>query len=315
MKKRALVAALCCLSTASATAVAAPVATAQTATANKTMADQYQPTFTEPQNPFGANGDVETLGINNVPQGTKLTIINPNFGDGEGREQDELLVKVYGNSIWLHLFSQYKDLKKSISNTVKFLVEYPDGSAELIDHTFTVHPVEKLLYFPFFENLVVPVGETSQLKVVGMPDSASVDLIGGPEGWNVKQEGNTFTVTPPAEGNGEFVYKVTFSDGTSKIATSNVWADKDPKNADNPVRPGNNDSSALAPSESENPVAPGDDSGAPQGWIVGPSDHGNTGGSSTAGIIAGVIGAVLAIALSIGGAAFAGLIPGLKLPF
>ena len=45
MKKRALVAALCCPSTASTTAAAAPVATAQTATANKTMADQYQPLF------------------------------------------------------------------------------------------------------------------------------------------------------------------------------------------------------------------------------------------------------------------------------
>ena len=60
MKKRALVAALCCLSTASTTAVAAPVATAQTATANKTMADQYEVEFGTIPQPFKSVYGIET---------------------------------------------------------------------------------------------------------------------------------------------------------------------------------------------------------------------------------------------------------------
>ena len=77
-----------------------------------------------------------------------------------------------------------------------------------------------------------------------------------------------------------------------------MWAEKAPKNIDNPVRPGNDDFNPSSPVNDDKPSAP----------VA-------SGGSSTVGIIAGVIGAVLAIALSIGGAAFAGLIPGLKLPF
>lgn len=78
MKKRALVAALCCLSTASTTAVAAPVATAQAATVKKTMADQYQPTFPELHTPFGTNDDktVEKVYFSGVPEGTTLERIN-----------------------------------------------------------------------------------------------------------------------------------------------------------------------------------------------------------------------------------------------
>lgn len=194
--------------------------------------------------------------------------------------------------IWLQIFPDSFRYGKTVSNTVDLAFDYPDGSTEVVTRTFTMNPAEMHQYRPEIKNDLIAVSKNTRLEVSDIPSSATVTLLRSPEDWNVKQEGNTFTVTPPAEGNGEFVYKVTFSDGTSKIVTSNVRAEKEPNN----------------------PVAPGDDSGVQPGWIVGPSDHGNNGGSSTAGTIAGVIGAVLAIALSIGGAAFAGLIPGLELP-
>ena len=315
MKKRALVAALCCLSTASTTAVAAPVATAQTATAKKTMADQYQPSFGEPYSPIGiTDKTVEEIHVSGIPDGTDMYVLNSDRVS-EGNTKNGLLVTERGRDFWLQIFPGSYHYGKTVSNTVDLAFDYPDGSTEVVTRTFTMNIAEMHQYRPEIKNDLIEVGKNTRLEVSEIPSSATVTLLRSPEGWNVKQEGNTFTVTPPVEGNGEFVYKVAFSDETSKIITSNVWAEKDPKNANNPVRPGSNDSIPSVPSESENPVAPGDDSGAPQGWIIGPSDHGNNGGSSTAGIIAGVVGAVLAIALSIGGAAFAGLIPGLKLPF
>ena len=315
MKKRALVAALCCLSTASTTAVAAPVATAQTATVKKTMADRYQPSFGEPYSPIGiTDKTVEEIHVSGIPDGTNMYVLNPDQTTG-GSKKNGLHVVERGRDLWFQIFPDSYRYGKTVSNTVDLVFDYPDGSTEIVTRTFTMNLAEMHQYRPEIKNDLIEVDKNTRLEVSDIPSSAKVSLLRSPEGWNVKQEGNTFTVTPPAEGNGEFVYKVTFSDGTSKIVTSNVWAEKAPKNANNPVRPGSNDSIPSVPSESENPVVPGDDSGMKQSGNIGPSDHGNNGGSSTVGIIAGVIGAVLAIALSIGGAAFAGLIPGLKLPF
>lgn len=300
MKKRALVAALCCLSTASTTAVAAPVATAQAATANKTMADQYQPTFPELHTPFGTNDDetVEKVYFSGVPEGTTLERINSDRLSDMMEGGNKLLIDVFSSFFWLQIFPENRSYDKNFEKTIDLAVNYPDGSTEVVTHTFTINPAERHQYLPEIKNDLIEVGQNTRLEVSEIPSSATVSLLRSPEDWNVKQEGNAFTVTPPVEGNGEFVYKVTFSDGTSKIVTSDVWAEKAPKNIDNPVRPGNDDFNPSSPVNDDKPSAPA-----------------TSGGSSTAGIIAGVIGAVLAIALSIGGAAFAGLIPGLKLPF
>lgn len=298
MKKRALAAALCCLSTASATAVAAPVATAQTATAKKTMADQFQPTFPE----WSRMDDLsERISVEGVPYGTKLTALNPGVSGG-GNEEGELSVIVFENGeVWLWLFSESDRYGKTVSTTVDLAVEYPDGSTEVVTHTFTVHPAEKLQHNPTIDRGVIEVGMTTTVKVLDIPSTASVTLLKVPQDWNVKQEGNTFTVIPPVEGNGEFVYKVAFSDGTSKVITNSVQARK--------VVP-----KPTTPKETGNPQLPGVDTGTDAADDK-QSTPAFSGGSSTAGIIAGVIGVVLTIALSIGGAAFAGLIPGLKLPF
>lgn len=297
MKKRALVAALCCLSTASTTAVAAPVATAQTATANKTMADQFDPAFGDPGTPFGTGGDNTSERISvGVPYGTKLTILDQNSSD-EGYVFARMIV----DYVFLQIFPGFYRYGKTASTTVDFAVEYPDGSAEVVTHTFTVHPFEKHQHNPTLDKGTIEVGKTTTVKVLDIPSSASVELLKVPQDWKVKQEGNTFTVTPPAEENGEFVYKVAFSDGSSKIVTNSVQSNK--------VVPKPN-----IPKETENPRLPGDGTDTDAADDK-PSSPAFSGGSSTAGIIAGVIGAVLAIALSIGGAAFAGLIPGLKLPF
>lgn len=311
MKKRALIGALCCLSTASATAVAAPVSTAQIAAptalnSQKSMADQYQPVFPKPHAAFGINGDntSERLFVDGVPAETKFSILDSNFPDG-GNNKNGLLVTVEDNDIWLQIFPDGTLYEKTVSNTVDIAVEYPDGSTEVVTHTFTVQTAEKYQHNPTFDKTIIQVGETTTLKISDVPSDASVTSFKVPQDWNVNQEGSAFTVAPPVEGNGKFSYKVTFSDGTSKVITNDVEV----------VRLGSKGSNPPSPAESGSPVAPGDDSDVEQGWVVGPSDPGNSGGSSTTGIIAGVIGAVLAIALSIGGAAFAGLIPGLKLPF
>ncbi|MGV0421683.1 hypothetical protein ACUY24_11240 [Corynebacterium simulans] len=337
MKKRALVAALCCLSTASTTAVAAPIATAQTATANKTMANQYQPTFTEPSTPFGTIGDntSEKVSVLGIPSGTKLTALEPNSSDG-GSENQKLYAKEHFGQVWLQIFPSSYSYGKTVSKTVDFAVEYPDGSTEIVTHTFTVHPAEKHQHNPTLDEDIIEVGKTTTVKVLDIPSSSSVTPLKVPQDWNVKQEGNTFTVTPPVKGNGEFVYKVAFSDGTSKIVTNSVQANKvevvpeptTPKETEKtePTTPKETETTEpttpketektepTTPKETEKPQLPGENT------ETEPADDKQSsstisGGSSTAGIIAGVIGAVLAIALSIGGAAFAGLIPGLKLPF
>lgn len=243
----------------------------------------------------------ERISVEGVPYGTKLTALNPGVSGG-GNEEGELSVIVFENGeVWLWLFSESDRYGKTVSTTVDLAVEYPDGSTEVVTHTFTVHPAEKLQHNPTIDKGVIEVGMTTTVKVLDIPSTASVTLLKVPQDWNVKQEGNTFTVIPPVEGNGEFVYTVAFSDGTSKVITNSVQARK--------VVP-----KPTTPKETGNPQLPGEDTGTDAA-----DDKQSTppfsGGSSTAGIIAGVIGVVLTIALSIGGAAFAGLIPGLKLPF
>ena len=105
-------------------------------------------------------------------------------------------------------------LWKTVSNTVDLAFDYPDGSTEVVTRTFTMNPAEMHQYRPEFKNDLVEVDKNTGLEVSDIPSSATVVLLRSPEGWNVRQEGNAFTVTPPAEGNGEFVYKVAFSDGT-----------------------------------------------------------------------------------------------------
>lgn len=303
MKKRALVAALCCLSTASTTAVATPVATAQTATANKTMADQFQPSFGEPYSPSGiTDKTVETIYVSGIPDGTNMYVLDSNRGSS-GNIKNGLLVMERVHKIWLQIFPDSFRYGKTVSNTVDLAFDYPDGSTEVVTRTFTMNPAEMHQYRPEIKNDLIEVDKNTRLEVSDIPSSATVVLLRSPEGWNVRQEGNTFTVTPPVEGNGEFVYKVTFADGTSKIITNSVQANK----VEAVPEP-------TAPEETEKPQLPGENT------ETEPADDKQStpaisGGSSTARIIAGVISAVLAIALSIGGAAFAGLIPGLRLPF
>lgn len=300
MKKRALVAALCCLSTASTTAVAAPVATAQTATANKTMADQYEVEFGTIPQPFKSVYGIETstrLRYSGLPSGTKLTILGPNGGDTD--TENGLYVAIQNDrELWLQIFPRSLPRAASTSNTVKFLVVYPDGSTEVVDHTFTVYPLQKLIYSPRIDAPMVQEGVDTNLTIEDLPKGAQVQIVDAPVGWKTSIRGNVLTVNASQTGSGSVVTYITFADGSNLPVTFEITAEPKSttsKETEKPQLPGESTETDAADDKQSNPAI--------------------SGGSSTAGTIAGVIGAVLAIALSIGGAAFAGLIPGLKLPF
>lgn len=286
MKKRALAAAMCCLSVASVQSILVPTASAQTA-ASPTMADQYQVSFEEPGTPFGTLQDSERVPYSGLPEGAKLTILDENHLSGN--YNGELYVGVYGTDrIWLQLFPRSRNLKKTASNTVKFLVEYPDGSSEVVTHTFTVHPAERFQYQPYVASSGLVVGKEALIKLEDFPSTAQIKVVDSPTGWNVSPKGAGLNILAPKAETGTITYKVTYSDNSSEIATAEFYAES-------------------APTPEPTPQTP-----TPK-----PSDASETssGSSSNSGIIGGVIAAIVALLAALGGAVYSGLIPGLKLPF
>lgn len=295
MKKRALVAAMCCLSVASVQSILVPTASAQTA-ASPTMADQYQVSFEEPGTPFGTLQNSERVPYSGLPEGAKLTILDKNFLSGNSN--GKLYVEVYGTDrIWLQLFPRSRNLKETESNTVKFLVEYPDGSSEVVTHTFTVHPAEKFQYQPYAASSGLVVGKEALIKLEDIPSTAQIKVVDSPAGWNVSPKGAGLNILAPKAETGTITYKVTYSDNSSEIATAEFYAESAPTS----------EPTTQTPTSEPTPQAP-----TPK-----PSDASKTssGSSSNSGIIGGVIAAIVALLAALGGAAYSGLIPGLKLPF
>lgn len=191
-----------------------------------TMAERYEPEFGPIPNPFNAGNHIEeiaTIPFSGLPDGAKMTVLNPNFGS-EGDKENGLLVEVQAsNKIWLHIFPD--DLQgTSASNSVDFFVAYPDGSTEVVEHTFTVYPLQKFLHSPRIDNAFVDEGVESRLKIEDLPEDAQIQITDVPAGWEVDVEGNILKVNAPKAGNGDVIAYTTFADGSNLITTFNISA-------------------------------------------------------------------------------------------
>lgn len=224
MKLRSLALALS-LSLA-ATGVVAPTVQAQE---TQTMAEQYEPEFSPIPKPFigtTSGQEAATFRYSGVPVGTEMTVLHPNFGS-DGDEENGLLVRItrrsFGPAIWIQVFPD--DIQSSpISNSVEFFVAYPDGSTEVVEHTFTVYPLQKFVHSPRIDNALVEEGVDSRLTIEDLPEGAQIQITDVPAGWDVDVEGNVLKVNASETGDGDVIAYVTFSDGSNLITTFNISA-------------------------------------------------------------------------------------------
>lgn len=213
------------------TGVVAPTVQAEESqtTADQTMAEQYEPEFGEIPKPFIGNTSTQkagTIPYSGLPDGAKMTVLNPNFGSYANRKNG-LLVQVYSNSsIWLNVFPEYMK-GDSASNSVKFFVSYPDGSTEVVEHTFTVYPLQKVLYSPRIDDPRVYEGVDDNLEILELPEDAQVEIVEAPTDWEIEVNGNALSVRAPQVGSGDVVTYVTFSDGSTAPVTFQI--DVEPK--------------------------------------------------------------------------------------
>lgn len=220
MKLRSL--ALALSFTVATTGVVAPTVQAQE---SRTMAEQYEPEFSPIPKPFigtTTSGESAIFPYSGVPSGTEMTVLHPNSVFGSDKENG-LLVEVYRDNIRLQIFPG--DLQgTSASNSVDFFVAYPDGSTEVVEHTFTVYPLQKFVHSPRIDNAFVDEGVESLLKIEDLPEDAQIQITDVPAGWEVDVEGDILKVNAPEAGNGDVIAYTTFADGSNLITTFNISA-------------------------------------------------------------------------------------------
>ena len=191
-----------------------------------TMAERYEPEFGPIPNPFNAGNHIENIAripFSGLPDGAEMTVLNPNFGS-KGDKENGLLVEVQASDkIWLRISPG--DLQgTSASNSVDFFVAYPDGSTEVVEHTFTVYPLQKFLHSPRIDNAFVYKGVESRLKIEDLPEDAQMQIIEAPGGWEVDVEGDILKVNAPEAVTRDVTAYTTFADGSNLITTFNISA-------------------------------------------------------------------------------------------
>lgn len=219
MKIRASILAL---SLAATGAVAAPQAVAQEA-ATKTMAELYDPTFAELSQPFGSGGwsDVsEEIAISGLPDEAKITVL-PTPSTNASRNGAEIHnVSISANrshSLRFQIFDFYNYSADSVEVDPKILIEYPDGSNEIVQHTFKVKTYQKFSYKAYVSGEALPPGKRTTIPLQGLPEDARVTLLEAPAEWNASLEGHTLSAQPASAGNGHVLLKVVYADGTSEL--------------------------------------------------------------------------------------------------
>lgn len=156
------------------------------------MADQYQPTFPELHTPFGTNDDktVEKVYFSGVPEGTTLERINSAPLSDMMEGGNKLLIDVFSSFFWLQIFPENRSYDKIFEKTIDLAVNYPDGSTEVVTHTFTINPAERHQYLPEIKNNLIEVGQNTRLEVSEIPSSATGQVLGS--GVSVFESGVSF---------------------------------------------------------------------------------------------------------------------------
>lgn len=215
------------LSLSFAVASAGIVAPTSQAQERGTMADQHEVEFAKIRKPFQSEYGLETstrLRYSGLPYGAELTILGRDGSDTDAENGLQVWVQ-NDHELWLQLNTWNLPRTESISNTVKFLVTYPDGSTEVTDHTFTVYPFQKLIHSPVIDEPVIHVGTDSKLTIKDLPKDAKVQIVDSPSDWEASITGNTLTVNAPSPGVGTVITYVSFADGSTLPVTFEITAE------------------------------------------------------------------------------------------
>lgn len=259
MKIRLLAATLCTAVCAS--GILAPSGYAQT---KPTMAEKYDPYFGQPYNPFGQFDNpvnFQEVGYS-VPEGGSLSILN----EKEALIDSNVYVFIRDDqNLWIQIFPEDASYEGEIATTrIKFLVNYPDGSSEVVDHTFVLHLYQRDSYIPSLEDSNIIAKKDAELKVSGIPSDAKLAIISKPNGWQVTIVGQTLQIHAPSTGLGEIVVKVSYSDGTTESVLFKISAD--PATEKIPSTPSDTDDEPTHEGAGEESIA-GD--GSSTGEIIG----------------------------------------------
>lgn len=298
MKLRASIVALAVgISTVTAPAAVAPHAIA----AEQTMADTYELSFSEPPRPFAPDNALTSvsLGYLGVPEGTKISVLDPDFFD-TGRMVNGILVEPKTGGLWVQIFPKNRVYGSEVPVKTKYLVEYPDGYQEVSEKTVTIYPAQMNQYRPGLDSDRVELEKQEFLSFTPPPANTKVELLDAPEGWNVTASEEGLTVTSSAEGTAKVAVRFIFEDGSTRIHSFSIRSEQ-------PVKP-----EPEAPAPAPEPEDPAPDLEPGTGDVEQPAPSGSSKTVKTVGIVGGVIALILAL---IGGAvAFAPQL-GIKLPF
>lgn len=161
--------------------------------ATGTMASQSTPVFDALPTPFLGSVyrpntvDVYLRGDGNYGANfAELRLLE----DGQLRSaiyRDPVTVKVWGGSGLSLKVDVPSDAPARWNETFEFLVAYTDGSTDRFKQTFTIEPADSIRYSPYLEDMNYPSEQTVVQEIQGLPEGATVELLGTTGEWNVVQ--------------------------------------------------------------------------------------------------------------------------------
>lgn len=161
--------------------------------ATGTMASQSTPVFDALPTPFlGSVYSPNTVDVYLRGDGN----YGANFADlrllegGQLRSaihRDPVTVKVWGRNSLSFKVNVPSDAPARWNETFEFLVAYTDGSTDRFKQTFTIEPADSIRYSPHLEDMNYPSEQTVVQEIQGLPEGATVELLGTTGEWNVVQ--------------------------------------------------------------------------------------------------------------------------------
>lgn len=185
--------------------------------AEQTMADQYQPVFPKPSKPFGRESDttLEVLEITGVPSGTTARILNVNWGTSAHKENEVAINTLSKTRFYISIDDDILYPATGATNTTRFLLEYPDGSSEAVEHTFKVYPAQRFSFDPELKQDTIEAGSPQKITIDSFPGNANIEILDSPADWNVAVDGRILEVSAPKAGKGTIYGRAVYSDGST----------------------------------------------------------------------------------------------------